>query len=368
MKDFQQRLARDLANTPPAKTAICGQKFDARTGVTQWCNHHFTDCHFSELMLDDVYWSGLIFQNCQLSHLHFKNAVLSDCQFIDCKFTDCLFQEGNCQGWFSQKSDWLNCEFRQVKSQKLTFQGGEWQAVLLQECDSQHWNLINMQVTGLQVKGGWARDWNLCQSALSDCTWQETTLLRQVAGECQLSGVTLKDLSGLAPVWFACLWQQSDLSNLTLIGGSFHRNRFEACDLSASRFTGTVMCEAILQQCRLDSSRFERIQGQKMALHACSLTQSDWSHASLQQASFSQCVGENARFTSADLRGAQLTDLPASADFTQAKLHGATPASLAKCQSADPLLDAIANWYANQQPGPSNTRSALMTTGASRYV
>lgn len=368
MNDFQQRLASDLAHCPPAKVCITGQQFDARTGVTQWCNHHFIDCQFSSLALEDVRWSGLIFQRCELSDLHFKQAVLADCQFIDCTLTDCRFEQSRYQDGFSQQSHWRNCEFQQVQSQKLTFQGGEWQSMSLQDCESHHWNLIKVEVTDLQISGGSASDWNLCQSTLSQCKWHDTALIRQVAGECQLNAITLKNLSGLAPVWFACQWQDSDLSGLTLIGGSFHRNRFEHCDFSDSRLTGTVMCDTLLQECQLNTACFERIQGQKMQLHACSLEGSDWNHARLQQASFSQCQCQSACFVAADLRGAQLSGLPDSADFTQANLHGALSAPSANGQRAEPLLDAITQWYANNQPGPSTLRSELMTTGATRYV
>jgi uncharacterized protein YjbI with pentapeptide repeats len=368
MNNFQQHLNTQLAKLPPPKTRVSGQRFATSSSVIPLRDHHFTDCRFSGLELVDAQWSGLIFQQCEFTALHFKNAVITDCHFIDCRLTDCRFDDCQCQDWVSQKTDWLRCNFQRVQSQTLSFQGGEWQSLSMLDCESEHWNILKLDVMELRVKGGYASDWNICQSTLSKCSWRDTALIRQVAGECQLSAISLKNLSGLAPVWFACHWQQSDLRDLRLNGGSFHRNHFAHCDFGSSHFTGTVMCEAIWQECQLNATRFERIQGQKIEMHGCSLTNSDWLSASLQHSIFSHCYGENIHFTASDLRGAQLSGLPNTTHISLTRVHSADSVPPATEPPSEPVLDAIADWYTSVQPGPSHLRSELMTLGASRYV
>lgn len=359
---------QQLAALPAAKRAISHKRYDSLSEITCLHNLHFTDCQFTAFTVPGAQWSGLTFERCEFSHLVFENARLADCRFIDCRLIHCRFEESECSEWISHKTLWQDCEWRRASSRKLTFQDGLWQDIRILDSISEHWNTVNVGISELHIQGGQACDWNLCRSTLEHCHWLDVMLARLVAGECKLYGIRLQRIYGLAPVWFACHWQASDLSRLQLTGGSFHRNHFTHCDLSAGHLQGTVMCEVTLDTCVLDATRFEGIQGQHMRLNSCSLTNCGWAQAHLQHAGFYLCKGENCDLTGADLRGSLLTGLPDTANLSQARLHSAQGVSERTASPPEPQLDAIASWYASVQPGPERLRSTLISTGASRYV
>ncbi|WP_455845878.1 pentapeptide repeat-containing protein [Pantoea agglomerans] len=364
MKNYQQQLAA----LPEAKRIVSQAHYERFSELTHLCNHHFTDCVFTTLKLDQAEWSGLVFERCEFTHITWQNSRLADCHFIDCRFAHCRFEESECNEWISHKSHFEHCEWLRARSRKLMFQDGRWQDLNITDSVSENWNVVNLSIVGFNLRAGQACDWNLCRSTLANCHWQDVLLQRLVTGECLLDSVRLERICGVAPVWFACHWQECELSGLHLTGGSFHRNHFRLCDLNATHFLGTVMCEATLDACLLDAAHLEGIQGQHMRIQSCSLTESHWSQAHLQQAVFDSCTGENCNFTAADLRGANLSGLPESACLFQVRLHSAQDVLEHAVSDPEPHLDEIACWYSSVKPGPTRLRSELMTTGASRYV
>ncbi|QZY93071.1 pentapeptide repeat-containing protein (plasmid) [Pantoea dispersa] len=364
MKNYQQQLAV----LPEAKRIVTHMRYEQASELTHLCNHHFTDCAFTILELDEAEWSGLVFERCEFTHITWKNSGMADCHFIDCRFVHCRFEGSDCTEWISHKCHFEHCEWLRTQSRKLLFQDSQWKNLNIRDSISEHWNAVNLNMDGVHLHGGQACDWNLCRSTLVNCHWQDVLLQRFVTGECQLNAVRLEHICGVAPVWFACHWQGCDLSGLHFIGGSFHRNHFRLCDLNATRFSGTVMCESTLDACLLDAAHFEGIQGQHMRIQSCSLTKSHWAQAHLKHAVFDSCIGENCTFTAPDLRGANLAGLPCSACFTQARLHSAQGVTEHAASVPEPHLDEIARWYANVQPGPTHLRYELIATGASRYV
>lgn len=364
MNTYQQLLS----TVPADKQRFTNQHFNSPAEILHRQDCHFSDCAFSNMTLDHADWSGLIFERCEINSLHFQAASLRDCHFIDCCITNCQFSDSTCQEWNSQHTRWQRCSWQQSRSEMMSFQQGEWQEIGLQQCDSRHWNLIELQVEQFDLQGGSASDWNLCKCQLTRSRWCEVTLQRQVAAECQLVAVQLINIAGETPVWFACAWAQSDLSELTLTGGSFHRNHFSHCNFSQSQLTGTILAEAQLTHCNLQKVNSSRVQAQKTAFHQCSLSGSVWTNDHLPQAVFEQCEGNDAQFIACDLRGAQLAGLPATARLIQSQLHSAAGLPEDVSVSRDPLLDAITAWYHDVQPGPERLRHLLKATGASRYV
>ncbi|WP_097097844.1 pentapeptide repeat-containing protein [Candidatus Pantoea floridensis] len=325
----------------------------------------FINCHFGSITLQQANWSGLKFERCRFQSVNFAGCELNDCHFAQCELVDCHWHAGRCQRCTSQQSVWRQCEFHYHHSKAMTFQGGQWQSIILNTCLSEHWNLIQIPITQLQLLHGSAHDWNICQCEFQNGCWQDIEIQRQVASECRFKHVVLGHRHGPGQTWYQCQWLQCQLNELTLEGGSFHRNQFDACNFAASHFRHTVLVESQFSQCCLAGFYAEAIQGEKLQLSACSLDASRWSHCWLQQSEFHHCVGESSDFSYSDLRAAHLSGLPDNTLLTDARRFGATPAASVE---NEPALKAIADWHQTCRPGPDHLHTSLAIKGTSKYV